>query len=516
MVAVEGPHVPPVVAVAVVGPGHGVALEVVDAGPARVDEHRDDVAAHVVARRRGGGVLLQRVDQHVGAEDVVAHRRVGLVGGVDQARRLGRLLQELVDGEPVVAGLDHAELPGVLARHPDARDRDAGPGLDVGLHHLGGVHAIDVVGAEHDDVVRPGVVDQVHRLVDRVGAAEVPVGPAALLRRHRGDVVAEQAAQPPGQRDVPVQRVRLVLRQHGALEVPGVDQVGQGEVDEAVGPAERDRWLGAVLGEGHQAFSLASGEDDGENAWHELTLGARSLLCPLSRRSSLGRASSSLRVERPRVVEFVETTGGRGGGAEVALLAHPVRHLVGVGGQVVLEVDDRPDGDVAVAEQLGALANVIGPPSSIGPRPLRTSAPRRRRARNGSRWKRDRLGCGGFETLAGSLLNHRSRLPGGRAVPTRRVLGPGCARRSRRSPNARVRGEGHARRSQSRKPAGRRSARGCAPAACVPPGACRGSGCRCRRRGTGSRAVFARRGRLARVVGVASRGRGSWCGARTW
>ena len=61
------------------------------------------------------------------------------------------------------------------------------------------------------------VDDQVHRLVDRVGAALVPLRAEPLLRRHRGDVVAEQRRHPPGQRDVPVERVRLVLGEHGDL-----------------------------------------------------------------------------------------------------------------------------------------------------------------------------------------------------------------------------------------------------------------------------------------------------------
>src|SRR6476469_7946112 len=41
--------------------------------------------------------------------------------------------------------------------------------------HLREVQPVDVVGAYHDDDVRPVVSDQVEGLVDRVGTAEVPV-----------------------------------------------------------------------------------------------------------------------------------------------------------------------------------------------------------------------------------------------------------------------------------------------------------------------------------------------------
>ncbi len=44
---------------------------------------------------------------------------------------------------------------------------------------------------------------------------------------------------------------------------PGVDAVGHGDVDEAVGTANGDGGLGAVLGEGVQAGAGAATQDDG-------------------------------------------------------------------------------------------------------------------------------------------------------------------------------------------------------------------------------------------------------------
>ena len=118
--------------------------------------------------------------------------------------------------------------------------------VDVLVDHLREVHAIDVVGADHDDDVGLLVAQQVERLEDRVGAAQVPVLADPLLRRDRGDVVAEHRRHPPGLADVPVEAVGLVLRQHHDLQVAAVDDVGQREVDQAVDAGERDRrvWRG--------------------------------------------------------------------------------------------------------------------------------------------------------------------------------------------------------------------------------------------------------------------------------
>ena len=145
-------------------------------------------------------VLGDDLAQHVRAEDVVAHRRVHLVGRVGQALGVLRLLPEGRDPAAVGARLDHAELVRLPDRRAQRGDRHAGAALDVLLDHLARVHAVDVVGAEHDHVVRALVVEQVEVLVDRVGRAGEPARAAAHLRRHRRDVVAQQRRQPPRRR----------------------------------------------------------------------------------------------------------------------------------------------------------------------------------------------------------------------------------------------------------------------------------------------------------------------------
>ena len=196
--------------------------------------------------------------------------------------------------------------------------------------HLLRVHPVDVVGAEHDDVVGPLVVDEVEALVDGVGRAGEPARSEALLRRHRRDVVAEQVRHPPGLGDVPVQRVRLVLGQHDDLEIAAVDQVGQREVDHAVEPAERHRRLGPVRGERHQALALAAGEHDREHLRSCHGSDANDRTAPrTSRMSSVGR--TTLRIVRVDLLtrEYPPEVYG-GAGVHVEYLARSLRALADV------------------------------------------------------------------------------------------------------------------------------------------------------------------------------------------
>jgi hypothetical protein len=212
------------------------------------------------------GVGLDGVDQHLGGEDVVAHRHVGLLGIVRRAGRVGGLLHELADA-PSVVGVDAPERRRFAARHPDTGDGGPGAALDVLLNHLPGIHPVHVVGTEDHDVVGVFVVDQVQRLVDGVGRARVPAWAEPLLRRNRRDVLAGQAGKPPVLRDVPVQRMRLVLRQNADAQEARVDQVGQHEVDQPIATAEGNRRFGPVRCKGIQPLALPAGQDNAQHMW---------------------------------------------------------------------------------------------------------------------------------------------------------------------------------------------------------------------------------------------------------
>ena len=273
----DRPDIPPVVAIAIGGPGNVVALHVVDARLAAADEVGDDVAAHVVVRRGQLAVGLDRFDERVRVEDVVAHRGEHLVRASRQSPVgfCGFSRNSLILARVAGVDVDDAELVRERDRLADAGDRRAGTRFDVGGQHLTEVHAVHVIGADHDDDVGLLVVDEVEALQDRVGGAREPALAEALLRGHRGDVRVEQRRHAPRLRDVAVEAVRLVLGQHDDLAKPRVDEVRDREVDEPVLPAERDCGLRPVRRQGHQSLSLAAGEDDSEDlrrCWHGTTL----------------------------------------------------------------------------------------------------------------------------------------------------------------------------------------------------------------------------------------------------
>jgi hypothetical protein len=64
----------------------------------------------------------------------------------------------------------------------------------------------------------------------------------------------------------------FVLREEDDLVDPGVHAVAEGEVHEAIDPAERDSGLGAILGEGHEPLPSSSGHDKRKRVFHVLHL----------------------------------------------------------------------------------------------------------------------------------------------------------------------------------------------------------------------------------------------------
>jgi hypothetical protein len=123
-----------------------------------------------------------------------------------------------------------------------------------------------MIGSDHHYQVGPVAVDEVQRLVDRVGRAGLPVRAKPLLRRDGYHVVVQQAVQPPGGGDVPVQAVALVLGEHADALHPAVDQVGQREIHHPVQAAERNRRLGSVRGQRSEPSAGRAREDDAQDS----------------------------------------------------------------------------------------------------------------------------------------------------------------------------------------------------------------------------------------------------------
>ena len=99
------------------------------------------------------------------------------------------LLEEVL--HDAALAVDDAERGSQLDRLTDAGDRGGQTRIDVVLDHLREVHAVDVVGADDNDVFRCLVINDVEGLVDSIRATQVPVRSATLLGRHGGNEVAE-------------------------------------------------------------------------------------------------------------------------------------------------------------------------------------------------------------------------------------------------------------------------------------------------------------------------------------
>jgi hypothetical protein len=143
--------------------------------------------------------------------------------------------------------------------------RKSATGGDVRLDHLAEVHAVDVVGTDDDDDVGLLVAQQVEALQDGVGRTAEPALAETLLRRHGCDVRVEQPGEAPGLRDVAVETVRLVLREHHDLGEARVDEVAEREVDEAVAAPEGHGGLSPVRGERHEPLALSTCENNSKD-----------------------------------------------------------------------------------------------------------------------------------------------------------------------------------------------------------------------------------------------------------
>jgi len=134
-----------------------------------------------------------------------------------------------------------------------------------------------VVAGQDEHILGLFTVQEKEILVHRVGGAPVPLFADALLRRDRCDVFAQFGVQDiPSDPNVPVERMGLVLNQHRDAAQAGIQTIAEGEVDDAIFPAERDGRLGPMFRQGFEPFSLSSGKHHREDAVHGRIVAGRS------------------------------------------------------------------------------------------------------------------------------------------------------------------------------------------------------------------------------------------------
>ena len=137
---------------------------------------------------------------------------------------------------------------------------DVGAGVLMLAKHLAVVHFVDVIAGENEDVLGLLGADGIDVLVDGVGGAHVPVGADALHGGQDLDELAELLGDDAGPAfaDVAIERESFVLGEDVNAAEIGVDAVGKGDIDDAVLPAKRNGWFGAVAREREKAFACAA------------------------------------------------------------------------------------------------------------------------------------------------------------------------------------------------------------------------------------------------------------------
>ena len=151
------------------------------------------------------------------------------------------------------------------------------PLVDVIGQQVRVIHLVDMVAGQDDEVSRPGSLQNIEVLIDRVGGAAVPgrlVEP--LLRRQQVEELAHFRAQKrPAHLQMAQQAVRLVLGQDPDPPDPRIEAVRQGEIDDAELAAEKHRGLGAPVGQLLQPAAAAAGEDQRQRLAGQPLLDAR-------------------------------------------------------------------------------------------------------------------------------------------------------------------------------------------------------------------------------------------------
>jgi hypothetical protein len=200
-VGFECADIPPIVRFLVgLQSGNVVVAKVVRQNAMRADGAGQNIATEVM-RARCLGIVFEDVLEKPGIEEIISHRgkRLPWIAG----HRLG-VLWFFLESDDVGRALflvyfDDAESLRGMYGHGPGRDGDVGVMVQVKLHHLVDVHAVDVICPEHGDEIRLKVTQQIHVLIHGVGGSFVPPASGPHLRRdHRHKLVRLPFPNPPG------------------------------------------------------------------------------------------------------------------------------------------------------------------------------------------------------------------------------------------------------------------------------------------------------------------------------
>src|ERR1035437_5455029 len=180
--------------------------EIVGKDTVVVDHLGQNILAEVMAGLRILSVLQQNWYEHIGVEQINAHRPCDF-GRIQRGTQCGLLwfFLEAVDAA-VFVDIDDAEAKGFFRIDLDGCQRNVGSRVLVLLHHLAVVHLVDVVAGKNKNVLGLFRADGINVLVNGVGRALIPLVTDSLHGRQDFHELAYLAAQDvPAFADVPVE-----------------------------------------------------------------------------------------------------------------------------------------------------------------------------------------------------------------------------------------------------------------------------------------------------------------------
>ena len=147
--------------------------------------------------------------------------------------------------------INNTEGRGQFQRLANTGDGQVETGFHMLVHHLGEVHAVDIVCSGYEHNIGPFIIDDVHGLVNGIRTSGEPPLAAPLLGGNRGHIIAQEVGHTPGSRNMAVQRMRLVLGKHDDLEISRIHDVTQRKVNQPVNAPERNRGFRSIFSERH-------------------------------------------------------------------------------------------------------------------------------------------------------------------------------------------------------------------------------------------------------------------------
>ena len=199
------------------------------------------------------------------------------------------------DDLPLRIRVHDAEGVRLLALHRDGGNGQVGLGIDVLLEHVAKIHAVKLIARE-DDVIIVRILEEIAQVLPHgIGRALVPARVRGrLLRGEDLDEGARELIEIVRRIDVLVQRGGIELREHVDAAQPGIDAIGDRDIDEAIFARERHGRFRALLGQRKEAGARAAAHDDGQRIIGD---GGRIPKAHSEGRSKLREAASRFREE---------------------------------------------------------------------------------------------------------------------------------------------------------------------------------------------------------------------------